>query len=80
MPNLTKFNGGDVMNIKPNRNDDGLRIACTRLKRFFSRKRNTSSRRDGNCRDLVEAYEHKHYAMSTADPIEAINFKWNDKG
>lgn len=33
-----------------------------------------------NCQNSIEAYEHKHYPISAANPVEAIKFRMEQQG
>lgn len=69
------------MNIKPIRNDDDLRSAFKRLEKVFQAQEGTPAADEMEILvTLIEAYEHKHYAMSAADPIEAIKFRMEQQG
>ena len=69
------------MHIKPIRTDDDLRAAFLRLEPIFQAQEGTP---EADERDvlvtLIEAYEQKHYAISSADPVEAIKFRMEHKG
>ncbi|MDO9319290.1 MAG: transcriptional regulator [Gammaproteobacteria bacterium] len=67
--------------MKPIRNDDDLRAAFLRLEPIFQAQEGTP---EADERDvlvtLIEAYEQKHYVISSADPIEAIKFRMEQQG
>ncbi len=69
------------MTIKPIRNDDDLRAAFRRLESIYQADEGT---READERDvlvtLIEAYENKHYAFGSADPVEAIKFRMEQQG
>ena len=64
------------MTIKPIRTDRDLRTALRQLEGIYQADEGT---RQADERDvlvtLIEAYENKHYAFGSADPIEAIKFR-----
>lgn len=69
------------MNIKPIRNDDDLRSAFKRLEKIFQAQEETQATDEMEILvTLIEAYEHKHYPMSAADPVEAIKFRMEQQG
>lgn len=69
------------MNIKPIRNDDDLHAAFKRLERVFHAKKGTAAADEMEILvTLIEAYEQKYYAISAADPIEAIKFRMEQQG
>jgi HTH-type transcriptional regulator/antitoxin HigA len=69
------------MNIKPIRNDDDLRSAFKRLGEVFQAEEGTSAADEMEILEtLIEVYEHKHYPMSVADPVEAIKFRMEQQG
>jgi HTH-type transcriptional regulator/antitoxin HigA len=69
------------MNIKPIRNDDDLRNAFKRLEKIFQAQEETPAADEMEILvTLIEAYEHKHYPMSAADPVEAIKFRMEQQG
>ncbi len=69
------------MNIKPIRNDDDLRSAFKRLEKVFQAEEGTPEADEMEILvTLIEAYEHKHYPMNAADPVEAIKFRMEQQG
>src|SRR3990167_506557 len=69
------------MNIKPIRSDDGLRAAFKRLERVFQAEEGTRQADEMEILvTLIEAYEHKHFPMGPADPVEAIKFRMEQQG
>jgi len=69
------------MNIKPIRNDDDLRAVFKRLEKVFQAQEGTAEADEMEVLvTLVEAYEHKHYPISAADPVEAIKFRMEQQG
>ena len=69
------------MNIKPIRNDDDLRSAFKLLDKIFQAQEVTPAADEMEILvTLIEAYEHKHYPMSAADPVEAIKFRMEQQG
>ena len=69
------------MNIKPIRNDDDLREAFERLELVYQAQDGTPEADEMEILvTLIEAYEHKHYPISAADPIEAIKFRMEQQG
>ncbi len=69
------------MTIKPIRTDDDLRAAFHRLEGLFQADEGSA---DADERDvlvtLIEAYENRHYAFGSADPVEAIKFRMEQQG
>ena len=69
------------MNIKPIRNDHDLRAAFARLEAIFQAPDGSPEADEMEVLvALVEAYENKHYPVSSADPIEAIKFRMEQQG
>ncbi len=69
------------MNIKPIRNDDDLRAAFKRLDKVFHAQEGTTEEDEMEILvTLIEAYEHKHFPISVADPIDAIKFRMEQQG
>lgn len=69
------------MNIKPIRNDDDLRAAFKRLEKVFQAQEGTSAADEMEILvTLIEAYEHKHFPINTADPVSAIKFRMEQQG
>ncbi len=69
------------MNIKPIRNDDDLRAAFKRLDKVFQAQEGTAAADEMEILvTLIEAYEHKHFPISVADPIDAIKFRMEQQG
>lgn len=69
------------MNIKPIRTDDDLRAAFLRLESVFQAPEGTPEADEMEVLvTLIEAYEHKHYPMTAADPVEAIKFRMEQQG
>ena len=69
------------MNIKPIRNDDDLRAAFKRLESVFQAREGTPEADEMEILvTLIEAYEHKHYPIGPADPVEAIKFRMDQQG
>ncbi len=69
------------MHIKPIRNDDDLRTAFLRLEPIFQAQEGTPETDERDVLvTLIEAYEQKHYAISSADPVEAIKFRMEQQG
>ncbi len=69
------------MNIKPIRNDDDLRAALKRLDKVFQAQEGTAAADEMEILvTLIEAYEHKHFPISVADPIDAIKFRMEQQG
>jgi HTH-type transcriptional regulator/antitoxin HigA len=69
------------MNIKPIRNDDDLRAAFKRLEKVFQAKEGTAAADEMEIlATLIEAYEHKHFPINAADPVEAIKFRMEQQG
>lgn len=69
------------MHIKPIKTDDDLRTAFLHLEPIFQAQEGAP---EADERDvlvaLIEAYEQKHYAISSADPVEAIKFRMEQQG
>ena len=64
------------MNIKPIKNDEDLREAFKRLELVYQAQGGTAEADELEIlATLIEAYEHKHFPISAADPIEAIKFR-----
>jgi len=69
------------MNIKPIRNDEDLRAAFKRLERVFQALEGTPEADEMEILvTLIEAYEHKHFPMAVADPVDAIKFRMEQQG
>ena len=69
------------MNIKPIRNDDDLRAAFQRLELVFQAQAGTPEEDEMEILvTLIEAYEHKHFPIGPADPIDAIKFRLEQQG
>jgi HTH-type transcriptional regulator/antitoxin HigA len=69
------------MNIKPIRNDDDLRAAFKRLEIVYQAQEGTQEADEMEILvTLIEAYEHKHFPMDVADPVEAIKFRMEQQG
>lgn len=69
------------MNIKPIRNDKGLRQAFQRLEEIFHAKPKTPEYDEMEIlATLIEVYENKHYPIGPASPIEAILFRMEQQG
>ena len=69
------------MNIKPIRNDEDLRAAFKRLVLVYQAQEGSAEADEMEILvTLIEAYEHKHFPISTADPIEAIKFRMEQQG
>lgn len=69
------------MNIKPIRNDDDLRAAFKQLESVFQAQEGTAAADEMEILvALIEAYEHKYYPISAADPVEAIKFRMEQQG
>lgn len=69
------------MNIKPIRNDDDLRAAFQWLEKVYQAQVGTVA---ADVMEilvmLIEAYEHQHFPIPVADPIEAIKFRMEQQG
>jgi len=64
------------MTIKPIRNDDDLHAAFKQLEGVFQAPAGSEQADERDVLvTLIEAYEHKHYAIGPADPVEAIKFR-----
>jgi HTH-type transcriptional regulator/antitoxin HigA len=69
------------MNIKPIRTDDDLRAAFQRLELVFQAQAGTPEEDEMEILvTLIEAYEHKHFPIGPADPVEAIKFRLEQQG
>ncbi len=69
------------MNIKPIRNDEDLRAAFKRLELVYQAQEGTAEADEMEILvTLIEAYEHKHFPINAADPIEAIKFRMEKQG
>ena len=69
------------MNIKPIRNDDDLRAAFLLLENVFQAEEGTPEADEMEILvTLIEAYEHKHYPIGPAGPVEAIKFRMDQQG
>ena len=69
------------MNIKPIRNDDDLRAAFKRLESVYQASEGTPEADEMEILvTLIEAYEHKHFPVTAADPVEAIKFRMEQQG
>ena len=69
------------MTIKPIRNDDDLRAAFKRLELVFQAQEGAPEADEMEILvTLIEAYEHKHYPIGPADPIETIKFRMEHEG
>ena len=69
------------MNIKPIKSDEDLRVAFKRLELIFQAQEGTPEADEMEVLvTLVEAYEHKHYPISAANPVEAIKFRMEQQG
>lgn len=69
------------MNIKPIRNDEDLRAAFQRLETVFQAQEGAPEADEMEILvTLIEAYEHRHYPISAADPVEAIKFRMEQQG
>jgi HTH-type transcriptional regulator/antitoxin HigA len=69
------------MNIKPIRNDDDLRAAFQRLELVFQAPAGTPEEDEMEILvTLIEAYEHKHFPIGPADPVDAIKFRLEQQG
>jgi HTH-type transcriptional regulator/antitoxin HigA len=69
------------MNIKPIRNDDDLRAAFQRLELVFQAQAGTPEEDEMEILvTLIEAYEHKHFPIGPADPVDAIKFRLEQQG
>lgn len=69
------------MNIRPIRSEDDLRAAFKRLERVFQAGEGTPEADEMEILvTLIEAYEHKHFSTSPADPVEAIKFRMEQQG
>ena len=69
------------MNIKPIRSDDDLRAAFKRLEPIFQAQEGTPEADEMEVLvTLIEAYEHRHFPIGPADPVEAIKFRMEQQG
>ena len=69
------------MNIKPIRNDKDLRAAFKRLELVYQAQEGTAEADEMEILvTLIEAYEHKHFPIIAADPIDAIKFRMEQQG
>jgi HTH-type transcriptional regulator/antitoxin HigA len=69
------------MNIKPIRNDDDLSAAFQRLELVFQAQAGTPEEDEMEILvTLIEAYEHKHFPIGPADPVDAIKFRLEQQG
>ena len=69
------------MNIKPIRSDDDLRAAFKRLEPIFQAQEGTPEADEMDVLvTLIEAYEHRHFPIGPADPVEAIKFRMEQQG
>ena len=69
------------MNIKPIRSDDDLRAAFKRLEPIFQAQEGTPEADEMEVLvTLIEAYEHRHFPVGPADPVEAIKFRMEQQG
>jgi HTH-type transcriptional regulator/antitoxin HigA len=69
------------MNIKPIRNDDDLLAAFKQLEQVFQADEGTPEVDEMEILvTLIEAYEHKRYPISAADPVDAIKFRMEQQG
>ena len=69
------------MNIRPIRSDDDLRAAFKQLERVFQAQEGTPEADEMEILvTLIEAYEHKNFAMGPSDPVEAIKFRMEQQG
>jgi HTH-type transcriptional regulator/antitoxin HigA len=69
------------MTIKLIRNDDNLSATVSRLEAIFQAAPGSP---EADERDvlvtLIEAYEHQHWPIGPADPVEAIKFRMEQQG
>lgn len=69
------------MNIKPIRNDEDLRAAFHQLEAVFQAQEGAPEADEMEILvTLIEAYEHKNFPISAADPVEAIKFRMEQQG
>jgi HTH-type transcriptional regulator/antitoxin HigA len=69
------------MNIKPIRSDDDLHAAFKRLEQVYQAQEGTPEADEMEILvTLIEAYEHTHFPMGAADPVEAIKFRMEQQG
>jgi HTH-type transcriptional regulator/antitoxin HigA len=69
------------MHIRPIRNDDDLRATFTQLERVFQAQTGTPEADEMEILvAMIEAYENRHYPISSADPVEAIKFRMEQQG
>lgn len=66
--------------LKPIYNEEGYQTALQRVEALWGAKQYTP---EGDELDvlliLIQAYEDKHYAMPVSDPVEAIQFRMDQK-
>jgi HTH-type transcriptional regulator/antitoxin HigA len=69
------------MQIKPIKNDEDLHAAFQRLEQVFQAQDGTPEADEMEILvTLIEAYEHKHYPIGPADPVDAIKFRLEQQG
>ncbi|MBK6867354.1 MAG: transcriptional regulator [Burkholderiales bacterium] len=73
------------MRLYPIRTDDDYRAALAEAARLFDQPHEPDAdSAEGAYFDalitLIEAYERKHFAADTADPIDAIKFRMDQQG
>lgn len=69
------------MNIKPIKNNQDLRAAFKRLELVYQAQEGSAEADEMEILvTLIEAYENKHFPISSADPIEAIKFRMEQQG
>jgi len=69
------------MNIKPIRNNDDLQSAFKRLELVYQAQEGTPEADEMEILvTLIEAYEHKHFPINPADPVDAIKFRMEQQG
>ncbi|HUW00416.1 MAG TPA: transcriptional regulator [Gallionella sp.] len=69
------------MNIKPIHNNDDLQSAFKRLELVYQAQEGTPEADEMEILvTLIEAYEHKHFPINPADPVEAIKFRMEQQG
>nr|WP_296484847.1 hypothetical protein [Rhodoferax sp.] len=69
------------MNIEPVRTDDDLRAAFKRLEPIFQAQEGTPAADEMEILvTLMEAYEHRHFPIGLADPVQAIKFRMEQQG
>ena len=67
--------------IQPIRTDADLRRALKRLQGVFQAEEGSLAADERDVLvTLIEVYENKHYAISPADPVEAIKFRMEQQG